>query len=88
MDEVAATQEIDAVVVPHLRLAHTHIGGDHHIALTIMSTGNESIAGTAFDTGKLLGVEDGVATDDIFVVIAIPAERVGGILATVAHVTI
>ena len=88
MNQVVGLQQVDAVVVPLVRLAHAHVGADHHIALAIPCTGDESIALSTLDAGVFLGIHDSFATKDVLIVHAVAAHCIGCVLATVAHVAI
>ena len=88
VDQVVAFQQVDAVVVPLVRLCHAHVGGHHHIALAVPSTANVGIALSALNAGMFLGVHDGIALQQVFIVVAVAAQGIGGVLTAVAHVAI
>ena len=88
MDEVVRLQQVDAVVVPFVRLAYTHIGRHHHVAFAVPGAGDVGVALSALDACVLLGVHDGLAAQDVLIVHAVAAHGVGRIFTTVAHVAI
>ena len=88
MNQVLTLQEVDAIVVPFVALTNTHISSNHNIAFAVMGTGDVSIAGTAFDTGMLLWVEDRFTLVDILIVVAITRNSIGCPFTLITHVTV
>ena len=89
MNEVIALQEVDAIVVPLLALGHTHIGGDHQIALARIGLATHvGITLSTLDTCQLGGIHDGLAFVEVVVVKTIATERVCCKFTLVAHVAI
>ena len=69
--QILTLQEIDAIVVPFVALAHAHIGGNHDVSFAIVHTGDVGITGSAFNAGMLLWIEDRFAIIDVLIVVAI-----------------
>jgi hypothetical protein len=88
MDEVIATKQVDAIVVPLVALGNTHVGSHHQVALPIMGTGDIGITSSTLDTSMLLGVEDRLALIDVLIIVTITRNGESRIFASVTHVAI
>ena len=75
--QILTLQEIDAIVVPFVALAHAHIGGNHDVSFAIVHTGDVGITGSAFNAGMLFWIEDRVAIIDVLIVVAITGNGIG-----------
>lgn len=71
MNQVIATKQVDAIVVPLVALGNTHVGGHHQVALPINGTGDIGITSSTLDTSMLLGVEDRLAHIDVLIIVTI-----------------
>ena len=88
MDEIVGCQEINAVVVPFVRLGDAHIGGNHEESAVVVATGDKGIAGTSLDGGDVVGVEHGHPIEDVLIVQTVPAHGIGRPFTSVAHVAV
>lgn len=76
VDKVFAFEQINAIVVPFVTSAHTHISGHHEVALLVGSACDISVACAAFYLCELIGIEDSVATEDVLIVVTVPAHGI------------
>ena len=88
MNQVIASKQVDAIVVPLVALGNTHVGGHHQVALPIMGTGDIGITSSTLDTSMLLGVEDRLALIDVLIIVSITRNGESCIFPLVTHVAI
>ena len=81
MDEILTLEQVDAIVVPFMALGHTHVGSDHEIAFAVVSTGDIGIACTSLYAGVLLGIKDGIAAEDVGIVVSVAAHCISSVLS-------
>ena len=86
--EVLALQQVDAIIVPPVRTAHTHVGCHHQIAFSVMFSANICVSRTTFYTREKGGTEYRITAQYVLIMQSVAAHGIGRPLTFVAHVAI
>ena len=88
VDEVLATEEVHAVVVPFLALLDAHVRCHHDVALSVVRTRDISVACTSFDSRVHSVVKHRLSFFQVLIMIAVSRYGVGCPFTTITHVAV